>query len=244
LERDFARFAGLGWFGKNTMLINKRAGSWLFLCAILTDLKLQYDDAHHTSHCGTCQRCLDVCPTDAFPEPYVLDARKCISYLTIEMRDKPIPLELRDGMGNWLFGCDLCQDVCPWNHKAPISNEPEFQPLDQLAPADASSLLKLNDDEFDRQFGQTALARPSRRGLLRNAAIVLGNSKDESARPALTAAITDHEPLIREASAWALGKIGGPAALTALKSRAMVEDNELVLDAINLAIDLLQGINS
>ena len=140
LERDFAKLAGLGWFGKNTMLINKRAGSWLLLAALLTDLDLEPDAPHQTSHCGTCTRCLDVCPTDAFSAPYVLDARRCIAYLTIELRGS-IPNELRDGVGDWLFGCDLCQDVCPWNRKSPVTTEPAFQPLPDLNPANALQIL-------------------------------------------------------------------------------------------------------
>ena len=168
------RLAGLGWFGKNTMLINKRLGSWFFLAALLVDLELEYDAPHTASHCGTCTRCLDACPTGAFVEPYVLDARRCISYLTIEHRG-PIPEELHAGMGDWLFGCDICQEVCPWNRKAPISSEPDFQPQPALQSADAAALMKLTEAEFREQFGHTALTRPGHAGLVRNAAIVAAN---------------------------------------------------------------------
>jgi epoxyqueuosine reductase len=174
LERDFARLAGLGWFGKNTMLINKQLGSWFFLAALLTDVALEPDAPHTASHCGTCTRCLDACPTSAFVEPYVLDARRCISYLTIEHRG-PIPDDLRAGMGDWLFGCDICQEVCPWNRKAPVSSEPAFAPRAELTGIDAASLLALTEIEFCRRFGDTALARPGREGLVRNAAIVTDN---------------------------------------------------------------------
>lgn len=206
LERDFARLAGLGWFGKNTMLINKRAGSWLLLAALLTDLDLEPDSPHETSHCGTCTRCLEVCPTDAFPAPYVLDARKCISYLTIELRS-PIPTELRDGMGNWLFGCDLCQDVCPWNRKAPITSEPAFQPQPDLRPADALAILKMDRDQFETRFAQTPLERPGFDGLRRNAAIVVGNSGDASAIDNLKTLQDDPSPLVRDAVEWAIEKL-------------------------------------
>ncbi|MGE3316314.1 MAG: tRNA epoxyqueuosine(34) reductase QueG, partial [Planctomycetaceae bacterium] len=154
LERDFAKLAGLGWFGKNTLLINKRAGSWLFLSALLTDVELDFDEPHTTSHCGTCTRCLDVCPTAAFPEPYVLDARKCIAYLNIELKG-PIPHELREGMGEWLFGCDLCQDVCPWNRKSPRTTERSFEPRAALRPADALAILQLTENEFEERFRDT-----------------------------------------------------------------------------------------
>lgn len=206
LERDFARLAGLGWFGKNTLLINKRRGSFLFLCALLTDLDLEPDAAHDTSHCGTCTRCLDACPTEAFVAPYVLDARKCISYLTIELRG-PIPEELRKGVGNWLFGCDVCQDVCPWNRKSPATESLEFQSQTGLRPADASRILQLTPEQFETQFAQTPLYRPGRAGLLRNAAIVLGNSGDHSAVPALEHGLQDPEPLVRDACAWALEQL-------------------------------------
>jgi epoxyqueuosine reductase len=243
LERDFARLAGLGWFGKNTLLINKRLGSWLFLSALLVDIELEYDAAHTASHCGTCTRCLDACPTDAFVGPYVLDARKCISYLTIELREA-IPLELREGMGQWLFGCDVCQDVCPWNRKAPQTAEPHFQPRPDLAPADAVALLGLSEAEFEARFRGTPLARPKRAGLLRNAAIVLGNSGDPAAVPALCAALGDAEPLVRGAAAWALGRLGGQAALAALSSRLAIEADDDVRAEIQHALALLAGLQN
>jgi epoxyqueuosine reductase len=225
LERDFARLAGLGWFGKNTMLINKRLGSWLFLAALLTDVELEYDAPHETAHCGTCTRCLDACPTDAFVEPYVLDARRCISYLTIELRDAPIPEEYREGVGEWLFGCDICQDVCPWNRKSPPSSEPAFQPSPDLAPTDALHLLSLGEEEFAERFNGTSLARPRRAGLLRNAAIVLGNTGDERAVPVLERALADPERLVREAAAWALGRIRARIAPVATKGTEHAQAN-------------------
>jgi epoxyqueuosine reductase len=205
LERDFARRAGLGWFGKNTMLIDKHTGSFFFLGALLVDIDLEPDAPHTASHCGTCTACLDACPTEAFTAPGWLDARRCISYLTIELRS-PIPEELRPKMDNWLFGCDICQDVCPWNRKvgrtaAPFDHRQDLESLDPL------ELLKLDDKEFSRRFRGTAIARTKRRGLLRNAAIVLGNRGDRAAIPALEQVLTDEEPLIREAAAWAIAAI-------------------------------------
>jgi len=201
LERDFARRAGLGWFGKNTMLLNKRLGSYFFLGALLLDLELQPDPVHETSHCGTCTACLDACPTHAFVGPGLLDARRCISYLTIELRD-PVPAELRESMGDWLFGCDVCQEVCPWNRKAPPGTEATFQPRNDLVRVDLIELLGLSEEGFRRRFRGTALTRAKRRGLLRNAALILGNQGDPAALPALERALADSEPLIREAAQW------------------------------------------
>ena len=212
LERDFGKLAGLGWFGKDTMLINKRIGSWFFLAALLTDVELQPDEPHHTSHCGTCTRCLDACPTDAFVEPYVLDARKCISYLTIEQRDQPIPIELRTQMGDWIFGCDVCQDVCPWNRKAPSSAEQAFAPREQLHPANLEWLLSLDKAGFEAAFAGTPMHRTGRAALLRNAAIALGNSRDPHALPVLERALCDDEPLVREAAEWAITSLASRAA--------------------------------
>jgi epoxyqueuosine reductase len=206
LERDFARRAGLGWFGKNTMLLNKRLGSYFFLGALLLDLELEPDAPHDTSHCGTCTACLDACPTQAFPGPGQLDSRRCISYLTIELRG-PVPSELRSGLGDWLFGCDVCQEVCPWNRKAPPGIEPAFAPSHDLTALDPVELLSLSDEEFRHRFRNTALTRPRRRGLLRNAALVLGNRGDPAALPALRRALDDPEPLVREAAQWAIERI-------------------------------------
>jgi epoxyqueuosine reductase len=206
LERDFARRAGLGWFGKNTMLLNKRVGSYFFLGALLVDLALQPDRPHDSSHCGTCTACLDACPTEAFVEPGVLDARRCISYLTIELRG-PVPSALREPMGDWVFGCDVCQEVCPWNRKAPAASEPAFRPRVGSDSVDLVELLGLSEEEFRVRFQGTALLRSRRRGLLRNAAIALGNSGDESALPVLRRALEDPEPLVREAAAWAIDRI-------------------------------------
>jgi epoxyqueuosine reductase len=236
LERDFARVAGLGWFGKNTLLINKRRGSWLFLGVLLTDAALAADEPHRTDHCGTCTRCLDACPTDAFVEPHVLDSRRCISYLTIELRDRPIPEELRPGMGDWLFGCDVCQDVCPWNRKAPVSGEAAFEPRADLSPADCAAVLTMTAAEFEREYGKTPLARPGRAGVLRNACIVLGNSGDGKALAPLIGALADDEPLVRGAAAWALGRIGGAEACVALESRTRVEDNPEVAGELRNAL--------
>jgi epoxyqueuosine reductase len=196
----------LGWFGKNTMLLNKRLGSYFFLGALLTDLEMQPDQAHETSHCGSCTACLDACPTAAFVGPGVLDSRRCISYLTIELRG-PVEQELRPGIGDWLFGCDVCQEVCPWNRKAPATSEPAFVARQDLESVDPRELLSLSEDEFRRRFRGTAIMRAKRRGLLRNAALVLGNRGGAAALPALRQALNDSEPLIRDAAQWAIDKI-------------------------------------
>jgi epoxyqueuosine reductase len=210
LEREFAQLAGLGWIGKNTLLLNRELGSWFFLAALLTDVELDYDAPYSADHCGTCTECLEACPTDAFVAPYVLDARKCISYLTIEQRGSIHP-ELREGIGDWLFGCDVCQDVCPWNtreHNAAHTEEPTFQPAEGMDPVDLIALFDLDDKAFRARFRNTALWRAKRRGLLRNAAIVLGNRPTKAAISALTKGLNDPEPLVRDACQWALERCG------------------------------------
>lgn len=209
LERDFARRAGLGWFGKNTMLLNKRRGSFFFLAGLLTTVELPADAPHAASHCGTCTACLDACPTAAFPAPGVLDATRCVSYLTIELRG-PIPHELREGVGDWLFGCDVCQEVCPWNRRTALPLAGDTFPADaEMATLDPVELLGLSAGEFERRFAGTSLLRTRRTGLLRNAAIVLGNVGDERAIPALEQATNDADAVIREAAMWALERIRG-----------------------------------
>jgi epoxyqueuosine reductase len=243
LEREFAQLAGLGWIGKNTLLINRHEGSWFFLAALLTDLELDYDQAHATAHCGTCRACLDACPTAAFPQPYVLDATRCISYLTIELR-KAVPTELRSGIGNWLFGCDICQDVCPWNSRSPESHEAPFAPRADNNPIDLIGLFNLDDAAFRARFRHTPLWRPRRRGLLRNAAIVLGNRPTPSALPALIRGLGDVEPLVRGACAWALGRFQTRDANNALiLSRATETDADVIREiaaALGSAIDFVE----
>jgi epoxyqueuosine reductase len=222
LEREFAQLAGLGWIGKNTLLLNKRLGSWFFLAALLTDVELAYDAPHEADHCGTCRACLDACPTQAFVAPYVLDSRRCISYLTIELRG-PIATELQTGVGDWLFGCDICQEVCPWNHFAPTSDERAFVPAPDTNPLDLPALFDLDDDAFRQRFRHAPLWRPKRRGLLRNAAIVLGNKRPPEGVGALTRGLADKEPLVRGACAWALRQYDAATAREVLQARLTTE---------------------
>jgi epoxyqueuosine reductase len=222
LEREFAELAGLGWIGKNTLLLNRKLGSWFFLAALLTDLELEYDQPHAANHCGTCTACLDACPTGAFVGPYQLDAQRCISYLTIELRGA-VPAELRPGMGDWVFGCDVCQEVCPWNNHAPASAEPSFGPSADRNPLDLAELFDLSEADFRRGFRHTPLWRAKRRGMLRNAAIALGNRPTPEAVGALVRGLEDPEPLVRGACAWALGRFNSPAAVQALRRRLEAE---------------------
>jgi epoxyqueuosine reductase len=235
LEREFAQLAGLGWIGKNTLLLSRDEGSWFFLSALLTDIELAFDAPNANDHCGTCRACLDACPTDAFPQPYMLDASRCISYLTIELRGA-VPTELRSGMGDWVFGCDVCQDVCPWNSRAPLSRQAELEPRTDSNPMDLIGLFELDDAAFRERFRQTPLWRPRRRGLLRNAAIALGNRPTPAAIPALIRGLNDNEPLVRGACAWALGRYGTPAAADALRFRRSIEADETVMGEIDAAL--------
>lgn len=206
LEREFAQLAGLGWIGKNTMLISQHSGSYFFLAALLTDASLDCDPPQASDHCGTCTACLDACPTDAFPEPYVLDATRCLSYTTIEQRTLPTT-ELRELTDSWLFGCDICQEVCPWNRHAPGTKESELLPTQAANAIELASLFSMSDDDFRARFRRTPLWRSKRRGILRNAAIVLGNQGHPDALPLLERALEDDEPLVRDAVKWAVGKL-------------------------------------
>jgi epoxyqueuosine reductase len=207
LERDHAESAGLGFTGKNTMLIGPRRGSWFFLGELLTTARLTPDPPQPMPTCGRCTRCLEACPTNAFPEPYVLDARRCISYLTIELKDA-IPEELRPLMGNWVYGCDICQVVCPFNRFAPQSSEPAFRPAhyDAAAPP-LLDLLVLDEEGFAHRFANSPIKRIGRSRLLRNACVAAGNWGSETAVSPLTCLLADPDPLIRSHAAWALEQI-------------------------------------
>jgi epoxyqueuosine reductase len=206
LEREWAMRGGIGWIGRNTMVLHRHAGSYFFLAELLTDLVLGPAPLP-ADHCGTCTRCIRGCPTGALSD-YAMDPRRCISYLTIEHRTA-IPVALRPGLENWVFGCDVCQEVCPWNGDARGAAD------DALAPS-LRELLALDEAGFRRRFGGTAVARAKRRGLLRNAAVALGNSGNPAAVPVLVAALGDAEPLVRGHAAWALGRLGGRVARAAL----------------------------
>lgn len=234
LERDFAQQAGLGWIGKNTLLLNKQLGSLFFLAAILTDQELAYDEPHSTSHCGTCTACLDACPTDAFVAPYQLDATRCISYLTIELREA-IPPDLRSGLKDWVFGCDVCQDVCPWNRKSPVSQEAAFHPAADRAPLKLRQLFDLTDEQFRARFRKTPLWRSRRRGILRNAALVLGNRPAAENIPPLTKGLADDEWIVRGAAAWALGQHNMAAARRAVLLRLECEPDQRVHEELQSA---------
>lgn len=209
-ERELAARAGLGWFGKNTMLIDPRAGSYFFLSGLLTTLDLPADQPIEVDHCGSCTACLDACPTGALPEPRLLDATRCLSALTIEERG-PVPLELRSGFGNWVFGCDICQEVCPWNRQAPGTAEPALQASADGGTLSLVELLALDAAGFRSRFRGSPLMRAKRRGLLRSAAIALGNhpAPEQAAAGSLgilKQRLADDEPVIRGAVAWALGQ--------------------------------------
>ena len=238
LERDFAARAGLGWFGKHTNLIHKRKGSWFFLGEILLTLPLVYDRPV-ADHCGTCTLCMDACPTDAIPQPYVLDSKRCISYLTIELKG-PIPRPFREQMGDWIYGCDICQEVCPWNLKqAGPTAEPALKPRAGLEAPELAELLSMDQKAFSRRFRGSPIKRAKRRGLLRNAAVALGNCGTADDIPALTAALSDGEPLVRGHAAWALGRIGGTDARRALTEAGGSEPDEAVREEIGMALDAI-----
>ena len=203
LERDLAARAGLGWIGKNTNLLTPSLGSYFFIGIVLTTVELPFDQAE-PDRCGTCTACLDACPTRAFVAPYVLDARRCISYLTIEHRGD-IADELAGQIGEWLFGCDVCQEVCPWNRKAEPGHEPALGPSGSLGALE--TLLELDPQAFRARFRGSAITRTRRAGLLRNAAIVLANRGERRAAGALGRALGDDDAVVRHAAAWALEKL-------------------------------------
>lgn len=234
LERSHGQQAGMGFVGKNTLLINPRRGSFFFLGEIITDLVFDvYDQPHRETMCGSCVRCQVACPTDAFPQPYVLDARRCISYLTIEHRGW-IERDLRPLMGNWVMGCDVCQTVCPWNRFAIQTQETAFYPpdLNRVAPP-LLDLLALDEETFATRYGDSPLSRLKRERLVRNACIAAGNWRDPAAIPVLCHLLHDASALVRGHAAWALGRVGGPAASAALAARLKLEPDITVQQEIS-----------
>ncbi len=201
VERVYAKYAGVGWIGKNTCIINQGKGSWLFLGVILTSLELA-PDLPAPDRCGSCTRCIEACPTDAFVGPYKLDATKCISYLTIEKRGA-IPEELRTGIGQNIFGCDICQDVCPWNRKAPATTAPEFEPRPELVNPALDWLAEMSAEEFREVFRGSPVRRTKRAGLRRNVAIAMGNSADRKFLPLLEQLAADEDQSVAESALWA-----------------------------------------
>ena len=205
LERVHAKYAGVGWFGKNTCIIDEKMGSWLFLGCILTDLETDYD-VPAPDRCGSCTRCIDACPTDAILEPYVLDSNRCISYLTIELRGA-IPEDLREGVGHHLFGCDICQDVCPWNRRAPISTEPAFEAREALFRPELEQLLELDEEGWRALIRRTAMKRAKVRGLLRNLMVVVGNSGLSRLRNKVLKFLDHPDREVRSHARWALSRL-------------------------------------
>jgi epoxyqueuosine reductase len=241
LERELAARARLGWFGRNTNLLNRYHGSYFFLAEILTDLVLESPPEPYREHCGTCRECLDLCPTGALTEGYRLEPRLCISYLTIEHRG-PIARELRPQLGNWIFGCDICQEVCPWNAGRTAAESP----CDALMPP-LDELLALDAEGFNRRFRGSAIKRTKRRGLLRNAAIALGNSGNPAALPILARTLEgEPETLVRAHAAWAIGHIGAAGvrrdAQPILERSRSRDPDEMVREEINAALTSLHGL--
>ena len=205
VERVVAKYAGVGWIGKNTCTINQKIGSWIVLGVILTSLEVE-PGVPAPDRCGSCTRCIDACPTDALIAPYQLDSNKCIAYLTIEKRGA-IAEELREGMGRHIFGCDICQDVCPWNRKAPATEAKEFQPREGMVNPELEWLAEMSEAEFRSAFRGSPVRRAKRSGLRRNAVIAMGNSGERKFLPVLEKLNEDEDEVVRESAAWALGKL-------------------------------------
>lgn len=242
LERDLAQRAGLGWIGKNTCLISPERGSYFLLAEILLGLDLPPDLPFMADRCGSCTRCLEACPTACILPDRTLDARRCISYLTIELKGS-IPVELRPRLGDWVFGCDICQQVCPWNQRFALSQgDPAFEPRPGLPAPVLTEELSLTQERFSRKFKGSSLKRARRKGYLRNVAVALGNHGDSSSIPILATALkNDPEPLVRRHAAWSLGRIGGEAASQALQRLRQLEEDPEVLAEIDSALSSRGG---
>lgn len=226
MEKPLAASAGLGWQGKHTNLVSREFGSWLFLGSIFTTLDLPAD-APEADHCGSCRACLDICPTAAFPAPYQLDARRCISYLTIEHKG-PIPRDLRAAMGNRIYGCDDCLAVCPWNKFAQTSHEAKLAARDENRAPELSELVKLDDAAFRARFSKSPVKRTGRDRFIRNVLIAAGNSGDPSLVPGAERLLEDPSPLVRGAAVWALSKLAPDEFKNAAKKFYREERDESV----------------
>jgi epoxyqueuosine reductase len=241
LERDFAQRAGLGWIGKNTCLIDPQSGSYYLLAEILLGLELAPDEPIRSDHCGTCTRCLEACPTSCILPDRTLEAGRCISYLTIELKG-PIPEDLRPQMGNWVFGCDICQEVCPWNQRFSLTSvETPLAARQEIPRPNLREELSLTPEAFNTKFKGSPVKRAKRRGYLRNVAVALGNRGSPQDVPELKKALMDEtEPLVRRHAAWALGRIGGESALKALTQAEAAESDPEVRKEIFSALKYLE----
>ena len=233
-DRAAAERAGVGWFGKNTNILTPSHGSWVLLGQVITDLELTPDEPL-AKNCGECVRCIDACPTGAIVAPYVIDNRRCISFLTIELRG-PMPRELRPLVGDWVFGCDICQDVCPVNRDVPQTLEPAFRQRHDFAVPELLPLLDLDDEGFRERFRNSPVKRAKRVGLQRNVCVALGNIADPVALPALVRSLRSADGLVRLHAAWALGRIGTPEAVDALEAALNSETDASVIEEIELSL--------
>ena len=235
LERDLAELAGLGWVGKNAMLINPQIGSFVFIAEVLVDMEIEATHEPVPDRCGTCSRCIDACPTGAIVSPQVIDARRCISYLTIEKRG-PIPRDLRSLIGDYLFGCDICQDVCPWNREAAETDDEAFQTRESYRDLTPRQLLAFEMPDYVEYFSKSAMKRAKLQGLKRNAAVVMGNTGGPDELSYLGRRARDEEdPLIRGHIAWAVGQIGTAKGAEILDEAAERESDSYVLEEIRYA---------
>jgi epoxyqueuosine reductase len=236
MEKAWGARASLGWIGKNTNLIIPNCGSWFFIGVILLNLELEHDSGS-ADFCGTCQRCMEACPTGAIVEPYVLDARRCVSYLTIEWRG-PIPRPLRPLIGNRIFGCDDCQDVCPWNRFAKAASDMSFSARENNCRPDLAPLVRITPGEFKKRFKDSPVLRATRDGFVRNVVVALGNSGAIEAVPVLEEALRDASPLVRGHAAWALGRLANESTAPILRKALSKEVDPSVGEEINLALGM------
>jgi len=237
LERVYAKYAGIGWTGKNTCIINQEIGSWLFLSELITDIELDYDSPV-ADRCGNCTMCIDACPTDAIREPYILDSNRCISYLTIENKGE-IPPEKREGVENNIFGCDICQDVCPWNRKAGTGDS-DFLPRPGFFAPNPGELVVLDQEQFSKLFSKSPVKRAKRRGLLRNVLVAMGNSGNRDYIGNVSQCLYDEEPLVRSHAVWALWKLEGIECFDKLSEILSTETDSAVLNEIKRIFNLKQ----